>query len=181
MTIKPAEVQSNGTFSFTRDITGMQTGVWNATATVVVFDTCLQDDNSDDLVIYSSVTGDFMFCQGRRNLAGANPISLSTLNFDGADFSGGVRVAAGDVNDSAGGATVSLGPGASITRNGALTVADFNYKPGYIHVQLDGYNHTGNASGFVFQPITIPANASPKKINFTITDRDTRNNTCACR
>ncbi len=183
MTIKPAEVQSNGTFSTTRGITGVEAGVWNATATVVVFDTCLQDDNSGDLVVYSSATGDFIFCQGRKNLAGANPISLSTLNFGPADFTGGVRVSAGDINGNGGSETsaVSIGPGALMYKNGALTVADFNYKPGYLHVQIDSYNHTGNASGFVYQQITVPSNASPKKINFTITDRDTRNNTCSCR
>ena len=172
MTIKPAEVQSNGTFTTTRTITGVQTGVWNATATVVVFDTCLQDDNSGDLVVYSSVTGDFIFCQGRRNLAGANPTSLSTLNFGGTDFTGGVRVAAGDVNDSGGSGAglVSIGPGASMYKNGAVTVADFNYKPGYIHVQIDPFNHTGNA---------IVQTTKPKQ-EFTITDRDTRNNTCTC-
>lgn len=173
MTIKPAEVLSNGTFTTTRTITGVQTGVWNATATVVVFDTCLQDDNSGDLVVYSSVTGDFIFCQGRRNLAGANPTSLSTLNFGGSDFTGGVRVAAGDINDSGGNGPglVSIGPGASMYRNGALTVADFNYKPGGIHVQLDGFSHTGNA---------IVQTTKPKQ-QFTITDRDTRNNTCSCK
>jgi hypothetical protein len=173
MTIKPAEVQSNGTFTTTRTITGVQTGVWNATATVVVFDTCLQDDNSGDLVVYSSVTGDFIFCQGRRNLAGANPTSLNTLNFGGTDFTGGVRVAAGDVNDSGGSGTglVSIGPGASMYRNGAVTVADFNYKVGSIHVQIDPFHHTGNATVQTTQP----------KQTFTITDRDTRNNTCACK
>jgi hypothetical protein len=110
-------------------------------------------------------------------------MALSTLNFLGTDFSGGVRVSAADVNDGGGSANgpVSIGPGASITRNGAITVADFNYTPGYIHVQIDDYNHSGNASGYIYQQITVPSNASPKKINFTITDRDTRNNTCSCK
>jgi hypothetical protein len=183
MSIKPAEVQSNGIYTTTRTITGVQAGVWNATATVVVFDFCLQDDANGDLLTFSSTTGDYIFCQGRSALAGPNPIALSTLNFLGTDFSSGVRVSAGDVNDSGRSATipVSIGPGASITRNGAITVADFNYKPGYIHIQIDDYSHTGSASGYVYQPPTVPSNAGPKKINFTITDRDTRNNTCACK
>jgi hypothetical protein len=183
MSIKPTEVQSNGTFTTTRSVTGVQTGVWNATATVVVFDFCLQDDNNGSLLIFSSTTGDYIFCQGPGTGAGANPISLSTLNFMGTDFTGGVRVSAADVNE--GGVSpanpVNIDPGASITRNGGITVADFNYKIGYVHVQIDDYSHTGNASGYVYQQVTIPGNASPKKINFTITDRDTRNNTCACK
>jgi hypothetical protein len=183
MSIKPAEVQSNGTFTTMRTVTGVQTGVWNATATIVVFDFCLQDDNNGNSLTFSSTTGDYIFCQGRSTVAGANPISLSTLNFLGTDFGGGVKVSASDVNDSGGNANgpVSIGPGASVTKNGAITVADFNYRVGSIHVQIDGYSHTGSASGYVYQQIAVPSNASPKKINFTITDRDTRNNTCACK
>jgi vacuolar-type H+-ATPase subunit E/Vma4 len=174
MTIKPAEVQSNGTFTTTRTITGVQTGVWNATATVVVFDTCLEDDGDPlRVLLFSVTTGDYIFCPGRGNVAGTNPSPLSTLNFGGTDFTGGVRVAAGDVNDSGGSGPglVSIGPSASMYRNGAVTVADFNYKLGSIHVQIDPFNHTGNA---------IVQTTKPKQ-TFTITDRDTRNNTCACK
>jgi len=183
ISIKPAEVQSNGTYTTTRTITGVQTGVWNATATVVVFDFCLQDDTNGNLLTFSSTTGDYVFCQGRSTIAGPNPIALSTLNFLGTDFTGGVRVSAGDINESGGSPTspVNIDPGASITKNGAITVADFNYKLGYIHVQIDDNSHTGSASGYIYQQITVPSSAGPKKINFTITDRDTRNNTCACK
>jgi hypothetical protein len=174
MTIKPAEVQSNGTYTTTRNITGVQTGVWNATATVVVFNTCLEDDGDPlRVLLFSVTTGDYIFCPGRGSGAGANPNALSTLNFGGSDFTGGVRVAAGDVNDSGGrGADlVSIGPGASMYKNGAVTVADFNYKPANIHVQIDGYTNSGNA---------IVRTTKPKQ-TFTITDRDTRNNTCGCK
>ncbi|MDQ2974487.1 MAG: hypothetical protein M3R69_03635 [Acidobacteriota bacterium] len=174
MTIKPAEVQSNGTYTTTRTITGVQAGAWNATATVVVFNTCLEDDGDPlRVLLFSVTTGDYVFCPGRGSVAGANPISLSTLNFGGSDFTGGVRVAAGDVNDSGGSGPdrVSIGPGASMYKNGAVTVADFNYKPGYIHVQIDAFNHTGNAMVQTTKP----------KQTFTITDRDTRNNTCGCK
>jgi IPT/TIG domain-containing protein len=183
MSIKPSDVQSNGIYTTTRTITGVQAGLWNATATVVVFDVCLQDDTNGDLLTFSSTTGDYIFCQSRSGPAGPNPITVSTLNFLGTDFSGGARVPAGDVNQSGGSPAnpVNIEPGASITRTAAITVGDFNYKIGYIHVQIDDYSHTGNASGYVYQQITVPSNASPKKINFTITDRDTRNNTCACK
>ncbi len=62
MSIKPSDVQSNGTFTTTRTITGVQTGVWNATATVVVFDFCLQDEKSGNLLQFNSTTGDYHFC-----------------------------------------------------------------------------------------------------------------------
>src|SRR6266850_1435163 len=62
MSIKPSEVQANGTFTTTRTITGVQNGGWIATATVVVFDHCLQDDNNGNTLIFSSETGDYRFC-----------------------------------------------------------------------------------------------------------------------
>ncbi len=140
----------------------------------MVFDTCLEDDGDPlRVLLFNVTTGDYIFCPGRGSVAGANPTSLSTLNFGGSDFTGGVRVAAGDVNDSGGNGSglLIIGPGASMYRNGAITVADFNYKVGGVHVQIDAFNHTGNATVQTTQP----------KQTFTITDRDTRNNTCACK
>jgi hypothetical protein len=170
MSIKPAEVQDNGTFSTTRTITGEETGVWNATATVVIFDVCLQDDNGNSLT-FSSVTGDYIVCQGRGAPAGQNPIVLSTFDFGG-DFRGGVMVSAG-LLDSAGSApgTISIGPGASLSRSGTVTLADFNFTAGHIHAQIDNYTHSGSATVQTTTP----------KQSFTITDRDTRNNTCTCK
>lgn len=154
MSIKPAEVQSNGTFTTTRTITGVQAGVWSATATVVVFDVCLQDDNSGNQLSFSSYTGDYIFCESNAKSGTSNAI----LRTDGVmDFSGGVMVRAGDPGD--------------IKKNGTFTSADFNFKAGHIHAQFDSFMHTGTATVQISNP----------KRTFTITDRDTRNNTCACK
>jgi len=148
--IKPAEVQDNGIFSTTRTITGEQAGGWNATATVVIFDVCLQDDNSGNSLIFSSGTGDYMFCQNSQ-FGSATPMD------GGGNFRGGVFINAGDSLD--------------ITRSGTFTSADFNYAGGHIHWQVDNYTHTGSVTVQTTKP----------KQTFTITDRDTRNNTCACK
>lgn len=154
MSIKPAEVQSNGTFTTTRTITGVQTGVWNATATVVVFDFCLQDDNNGNSIILNRETGDYIFCQGPSSLVGANPISLSTIDSPGGNLPDLRR----DTAD-------------YVRRSGTITAAEFNFGGGHIHLQIDDYTHTGNAT----------VQTSNPKRTFTITDRDTRNNTCACK
>ena len=73
MSIKPAEVQSNGTFTTTRTITGVQTGAWNATATIVVFDFCLQDEKTGDLLQWNSTTGDYRFCNVFPTVAAGDP------------------------------------------------------------------------------------------------------------
>ena len=172
MSIKPSDVQGNGTFTTTRSITGVRTGAWDATATVVTFDTCLEDDGDPlRVLLFNVATGDFVFCQGRGESTGEKPISISTFPF-GNDFSGGVRVQAGDGIDSAvKPGAISIGPGASITKNGTFTSADFNYTQAQIHVELNEYTHSGSA---------MVQTSNPKK-TFTITDRDTRNNTCACK
>ena len=158
MSIKPAEVQ-NGTFTTTRTITGVQAGVWSATATVVVFDVCLQDDRNGNQLQFSSTTGDYTFCAGRSSRAGANPFSLTTI---------------GSGNDSAqGGGNLSdphLDTGHYLYKQGSIVAANFNYEFLSFHMKLDSYTHTGTA--------TIQT-TNPKR-KFTITDRDTRNNTCLC-
>ena len=172
MSIKPSDVQSNGSYMTTRTITGVQTGGWIATATVVNFNTCLEDDGDPlRVLLFNVATGDFSFCQGRGESTGQKPIEISTFPF-GNDFTGGVRVQAGDGIDSPmkPGAT-SIGPGASLIKNGTFTSADFNYTRAQIHVELNGYSRTGSATVQTTNP----------KQAFTITDRDTRNNTCACK
>jgi len=171
MSIKPSDVQSTGTFTTTRTITGVQTGGWNATATVVTFNTCLEDDGDPLRVLLFNVgTGDFIFCQGRSENTAEKPILLST--FPVVDLGGGALVLAGDGIDSAvkPGAT-SIGPGASLIRAGAITSADFNFTGAQVHVELNEYSHAGSA--------TVQT-SNPKK-TFTIRDRDTRNNTCSCK
>jgi hypothetical protein len=60
--ISPSDVNAYGTYTTTRTITGVQAGAWNSTATVVVFNVCLQDDKTGDRLQFNSTTGDYIFC-----------------------------------------------------------------------------------------------------------------------
>ena len=92
MSIKPSDVK-NGTFTTTRKITGVQAGAWSATATVVIFNVCLQDDNNGNTLILSSETGDYVFCKIDPK-SGASDARVRT---DGVmDFHGGLNVQTGD-------------------------------------------------------------------------------------
>ncbi len=148
MTIKPSEVQSNGTFTTTRTITGVQTGVWNATATVVVFDVCLQDDKTGDQLQFNSTTGDYHFCN----------LFPTTVAGD-----------AGRINISWYGTnTPETG---SVGWGGCTITLQHNSTDGWVKAQMDRCSQTGSAT---VQPAST-------KTKFTITDRDTRDNTCACK
>ena len=54
LVIQPSEVGADGRYTTTRGITGVQTGGWEATATVVThrFDACLQDDSSGSSFVF---------------------------------------------------------------------------------------------------------------------------------
>jgi peptidoglycan hydrolase CwlO-like protein len=153
MSIKPAEVSSSGMFITTRTITGVQAGGWNATATVVVYDICIQDDtNPNQVLLFMSATGDFKFCPG--GVSGGT----ATAPLSSTDFTGGISVQAGDGLD-------------VVTRNGAITAGDFKFAGGQMSLQIDDVKHNGNATVQTTNP----------KQSFIITDRDMRNNTCTCK
>jgi len=151
--IRPAEVQGNGIFKATRTITGLQAGGWNATATVVIFDICLQDESNGNSLIFSSDTGDYVFC------GSAPGLNIAIASFDSAR--GGGKPSHPDLD--------TVYP-KLITRTGAILKGDFRFNEGRIQAQVDRLAHTGSATVQTTNP----------QRNFTITDRYTRNNTCAC-
>ncbi len=76
--IQPSQVGADGTFTITREITGVQTGAWGATATVVThkFDFCLQDDsNPGNVVFVNARTGDYLFPSGGTSLSGQGTVT----------------------------------------------------------------------------------------------------------
>lgn len=160
MSIKPSEVQPNGTFTTTRTITGIQAGVWEATATVVVFDVCLQDDNNGNSIMLSRNTGDYIFCPGRSSQVGSSPISLTTLGVGGA-VSHGLALRAPNVADSS---LIIIPP---------VFTFEYNGPDRQLVVNLDWVHFPAAGSATV-------QTAKPVQ-KFTITDRDTRNNVCPCQ
>jgi hypothetical protein len=141
--IQPSQVGADGRYSTTRGITGVQTGAWGATATVVTqrFDVCLQDDTAPARqVLWNTFTGDYIFsCPGC-------PSASQTGN-----------------------ATTSSGKG-TVTMKGCIITLEHNAPDRRVMGTIDQCTKTGTA---------IIENR-PTKMKFTITDRNTTDNTCTC-
>lgn len=76
LTIQPSEVRADGTYSTTREITGVQAGGWGATATVVTdaFNIVLVDPDPPQTFLINSFTGDYVFCGSGPRLSGTGQI-----------------------------------------------------------------------------------------------------------
>jgi hypothetical protein len=133
--IQPSQVGADGRFITTRGITGVQTGAWTATATIVTapFDLCLQDElNPQRTIAFNSLTGKFRLCAPDNTFDGSGTIAIK-------------------------GNTLTLEQNTSDHRVLIRFIAD-TVREGNAQVKT----------------------SNPKQA-FTITDRDTRNNTCTCR
>lgn len=151
LVILPSQVGADGRYSTTRVITGVQTGGWTATATVVThrFDTCLQDDSSGNLFIFDPKTGDYIFSQPES--AAGKPVLLPWIA-----QTRGALMPTSDVN---------LAP-PLVTYSGCKL--DLNHKAPdrQVQVTIDSCVKTGQAS------------VQAGKTKFTITDRNIADNTC---
>jgi hypothetical protein len=145
----PPSSDPNATFVFNLPITATKgPGPFSVTATVVVFNVCLQDESNGNQLQFNSTTGDYHFCNLFPTVAAgdAGRINVSWYN------------------------TTTPATGA-VTETGCSITLQHNSKDGRVKAQLDRCTQTGSAT---VQP------ASSKR-TFTIIDKDTRNNTCACQ
>jgi hypothetical protein len=156
--ITPSALQPDGAFTATRTITGQQAGSFSVTATVVVFNRCLQDDQMPaSVVLWDTFTGDYSFCR----LDSKPGSSDNRVRTDGVmDLRGGVLLATGD--------TLDLNQQGS----GVLTFQSNNAdRRVLINLSAGGGVPSGSATIETINP----------KQTFTIRDRDTRDNTCTCK
>jgi len=185
--IQPSQVGADGRYITTRGITGIQAGGWGANATVVVqpFNICLRDDNNPQTVIlFNSFTGDYKFTEPVMlppavQTGGVPGQTGGTAKPNETKQSGGTaQVVAGPVVP---GVPTILFPGpifvgpatGTVTRNGCTITLDDNRPDRIVIATVDMCTHTGTASVETAPP------KSPK-IKFTITDRNTTDNTCTC-
>jgi len=70
--IPPSQVSSDGSYVTTRGITGIQTGGWSATSTVVTqpFNIILRDPDPPQTLLFNSFTGDYIFCSPQGKFSG---------------------------------------------------------------------------------------------------------------
>jgi hypothetical protein len=161
LTIQPSQVRPDGTYTTTRDITGVQPGGWGATATVVTnrFDVCLTDDsNRHSGILWNTFTGDYIFItMGVPPRPPGQPPSGGTISPGGAP-----AVPPGG--------TSLTGTGKPIMK-GCIITLTHNAPDRRVFARLDTCTKTGEAS---------VQTGSPSK-QFTITDKNIGDNTCAAK
>jgi|GEM_PF-1740710 len=156
LVIQPSQVTADGRYTTTRGITGIQAGGWSATATVVTspFDFCLQDDSAPSrVVLWNTFTGDYMF-----SCPGCLPSPRATE-------SGGATATAGNA-----GSQTSLSGTGTMARKGCIITLTHNAPDRRVFARLDPCSNSG----------TTTVEAPKTNVKFTITDRNTADNTCAC-
>ena len=74
--IQPSEVDAGGRYTTTRGVTGVETGVWSSTVTVVTqpFNIVLRDPSPPQTILVNSFTGDYAFCGAGFKLGGTGQI-----------------------------------------------------------------------------------------------------------
>ncbi len=153
--IQPSQVGADGRYTTTRGITGVQTGGWEATATVVTgrFNVWLQDDTDPNRIFhFNSLTGDYVFACG-----------------------GGSCRTGGTGGTSSQPPTGSSAPPPPVTltgigkpaMKGCIITLSHNAPDRRVFAKLDACTKTGDASVETKSP----------KANFNITDKNTTDNT----
>lgn len=161
LTIQPSQVRPDGTYTTTRDITGVQAGGWGATATVVTqrFNACITDDsNRHSGILWNTFTGDYIFIA-----MGVPPRPSSQPPSGGTISSGGTPAVP------PGGTSLS-GTGKPVMK-GCIITLTHNAPDRRVFASLDTCTKTGEASVQTTSPTT----------QFTITDRNIADNTCAVK
>ena len=169
LVIQPSQVGADGRYATTRGITGVQTGVWGATATVVThpFDVCLQDDSVPArVVLWNTFTGDYIFSR-----PGCLPPKGQQGKTGGTTQPGGTTTTAGAAGTQGSvGSSNSLSGTGTVTRKGCIITLQHNAPDRRVFGQLDPCTNSG----------TTTIETPPTKMKFTITDRNTTDNTCTC-
>ena len=158
LVIQPSQVSADGRYTTTRGITGVQAGGWGATATVVThrFDVCLQDPTREFVLVWNTFNGEYIFaCPGCSPPAGPA---------GGSSAQATVRAIAIKT------AEFKRGKG-TITMKGCIFTLEHNAPDRRVMSRIDQCTHTGSASVQASPP-------NSPKVKFTITDRNTADNTC---
>lgn len=174
--IKPNEVQKDGRYTTTRQITGQQAGGFTVTATVIVrrFDMSIQDDKDPRLgFLWNSFTGDYVFINP--------PPSAGQTGQSGGKLQPGVGTTTGGGAQTAGsgitppkdpvlppGGLNPTGTGKPAMR-GCIITLSHNAPDRRVFARLDACTKTGEAS----------VESTSPKADFKITDKNTTDNTAA--
>lgn len=149
LVIQPSQVGTDGRYSTTREVTGVQAGGWSATATVVThsMDVKLEGQNCATVLLFNSSTGDY------------------TFNCPTCSYEGGAIVPRDQL------ALFSIAPigRGSVAQKGCTLTLNDNTPGRRVMATVDQCAKTGTAT------VEVPAS----KVKFTITDRNTTDSTCS--
>jgi hypothetical protein len=151
--IKPSEVTRDGRYTTNRAITGVQSGGFGVTATVIVrpFDFCLQDDTDPNRIFhFNSFTGDYIFACG-----------------GGSCRSGSGGTSGEPPTGSSAPPPVTLTGAGKPQMKGCIITLSHNAPDRRVFAKLDACTKTGDASVETTSP----------KANINITDKNTTDNT----
>ena len=185
LVIQPSRVGADGRYATTRGITGVQTGAWTATATVVThkFDICLQDDTAPARrILWNTFNGDYIFVcpgcwppRGQQGGAGGTTGESGGTKTGGTTESGGTTTTAGAAGDQGSRTDPpgSLSGKGTVTLKGCIVTLEHNVPGRRIMSRIDQCTKTASASVQTVSP-------NSPNVKFTITDRSTTDNTCSC-
>jgi hypothetical protein len=160
LVIQPSQVGAGGRYTTTRGITGVQTGGWEATATVIVgpYDACLQDDSDPNRIFhFNSFTGNYIFACGGGSCRGGGSV--------GGNQTGGSST--GQPTGSPQPPPVTLTGTGKPAMKGCIITLTHNAPDRRVFARLDACTKSGDASVETTSP----------KTNFNITDKNTADNT----
>lgn len=167
--IRPTDVQPGGKYITNRTLTGQQAGAFTVTATVIVrpFDICLTDDSSRQTgLLWNTFTGDYIFTS--LGPAGQPKPPGGAVQPGGTTQTGGAGQGKPPETGTPPGGVSLTGTGKP-TMKGCIITLSHNAPDRRVFAKLDVCNKTGDAS----------VQTSSPKTTFTITDKNTTDNTCA--
>lgn len=174
LVIQPSQVGADGRYTTTRGITGVQTGGWEATATVVTtrFNVCLQDETaSHRRILWNTINGDYAFTYpewwppDKQSGGGSTGESVGGKT-GGTTGLGGTAPA--DPNQPPTSPPTSLTGIGKMNMKGCIITLQHNAPDRRVFARLDACTKSGSSE----------VEAPKTDFKFTITDRNMADNAC---
>jgi hypothetical protein len=175
LVIQPSQVGADGRYTTTRGITGVQTGGWEATATVVTtrFNACLQDETAPHRrILWNTINGDYAFTYPEWWPPKGNQGGGGTTGESGGGKTGGTTGSGGtapaDPNQPPTDPPTGLTGAGKMIMKGCIITLQHNAPDRRVFARLDACTKSGSSE----------VEAPKTDFKFTITDRNTTDNAC---
>jgi hypothetical protein len=169
LVIQPSEVGADGRYTTTRGITGVQTGGWEATATVVTtrFNACLQDETAPHRrILWNTINGNYVFTYPEWWPPKGKQGGGETTGESGGGKTGGLTPA--DPNQPPADPPTALTGTGKLIMKGCIITLQHNAPDRRVFARLDACAKSGSSE----------VEAPKTDFKFTITDRNVTDNAC---